>query len=256
MLLIDTHCHLNFSQYDADRKAVIGNAKKAGIKKFIIPGNDLPSSIKAIELSHEYPQTLWAAVGYHPYESETEPDINNLTELIGPTVVAIGECGLDYHLYNNEAALGKKYRQQKLFENHAKFALKYNLPLIIHSRDAFSDVFSVIDSLPTKPRGVIHCFTGGLEDIRMAIERNLYIGIDGNVTFSKHLQTVVPQIPLDRLLIETDSPYLTPIPHRGKRNEPKYLFDSAKFISGLYQLPIAQLAELTTKNATCLFQLE
>lgn len=257
-MYIDTHCHLNFPQYDPDRAMVIGNAKKAGVKQFINPGVDIFSSRQSVELSHRHPGVIFSAIGYHPYEAQHDPDIHELESLIiseSQTIVAIGECGLDYHQYKGENALGKKDKQKRLFEEHLRLALKHDLPVIIHCRDAYTDFFTVFDGIPNTPRGVIHCFSGGLEDLRMAQERNLLIGIDGNVTYSKQLQFIVPHIPLSMLVLETDAPYLTPVPHRGTRNEPKYILDIAQFIAQLKQKSVAEIEQQTTTNVHKLFYL-
>ena len=132
-------------------------------------------------------------------------------------------------------------------------ALKYNLPVIMHCRDAFEDFFQVLDSLPRAVRGVIHCFSGGLEDLRFAQSHNLYVGIDGNVTYNKQLQATVPHIPLSMILLETDAPYLTPVPHRGERNEPKYIPLIAQQIADLQHGDVDVVAKQTTQNARSLF---
>ncbi len=251
-MYIDTHCHLNFPQYNEDRAMVIGNAKKAGVKKFINPGVDLYSSKQVIELSQNHPGVVFAASGFHPYEAQQNPAVNLL-----PTqgIVAIGEIGLDYHQYKGEQALGKKDKQKRLFEEQLELALKHNLPVIMHCRDAFEDFFTVLDDLPTMPRGVIHCFSGGLQEIRMAKARKLFVGIDGNVTYSKQLELIVPEISLSMLLLETDAPFLTPIPHRGTRNEPKYIPFIAKKIADLQHVSVKETEEITTQNAVSLFHL-
>lgn len=251
-MFIDTHCHLNFKEFDADRNMAIGNAKKAGVKQFICPGANLFSSKQAVALAQKHPDVVYAAVGFHPYEAQHTPAVNQL-----PTenIVAIGEIGLDYHQYKGEEAAGKKQNQKLLFEEQLHLALKYNLPVIMHCREAFEDFFTVLDSLPTKPRGVIHCFSGGLQEIRFAQSHNLYIGIDGNVTYSKHLQTIIPHVPLSMLLLETDAPYLAPVPHRGTRNEPKYIPLIAQKIGELHHVDIATVAKQTTKNALNLFRM-
>lgn len=254
-MYIDTHCHLTFQEFDNDRSMVIGNAKKAGIKQFVVPGVDLLSCRLSIELAKAHPSVIFSAVGFHPYEAQERPDIQQIESLIDNSVVAIGECGLDYHLYKGEDATSKKTNQIRLFDEHCKLALKYDLPLIMHCRDAFDDFFSVLDSQKTMPKGVIHCFSGGPQEIRMASVRKLFLGIDGNVTFSKQLQLVATMIPLEILLLETDSPYLTPIPHRGTRNEPKYIPFIAKTIALQQQVPIESIAIQTTKNAKTIFKL-
>lgn len=252
-MFIDTHCHLTFPEFDGDRAMVIGNAKKAGVKQFICPGVDPVSSRQTVELAKKYPGMVFAAVGYHPYEAQRNPAVAEIENLIHDRVVAIGEIGLDYHQYKGEEAAGKKQNQKILFEEQIRLALRYNLPVIMHCRDAFEDFFRVLDSVPQMPRGVIHCFSGGLQEIRFAKERNLCIGIDGNVTYSKQLQSIVPQIPLSLLLLETDAPYLTPVPHRGTRNEPKYIPLTAACVADLLHEEIKAVETQTTENARTLF---
>ncbi len=266
-MYIDTHCHLTFPQYDADRAMVIGNAKKAGVKQFINPGVDLFSSRQAINLAQKHPGVIFAAVGIHPYEAQHDPEAEKLDCLLTgsrpvnlqgetPSVIAaIGECGLDYHQYKGEKALGKKDKQKRLFAEQLELAQKYDLPVIFHCRDGFDDFFDVLDSLPTQPRGVVHCFSGGLQEVREAKRHGFMIGIDGNVTYSKHLQTIVPQIPLSMILLETDAPYLTPIPHRGTRNEPKYIPLIAREIARLHRITVKDVEAATTNNARRLFSI-
>jgi len=257
-MYIDTHTHLNFSHFDADRAMVIGNAKKANVKKFIVPGVDPNSCRTAVLIAHKHPEVVFASVGYHPYEAKHNPDMSYLETLIkkhqkDKTIVAVGECGLDYHQYKGEVAEGRKDVQKQLLKDHASLAVSYDLPVIVHCRDAFKDLFSVLCSLPQIPKGVIHCFTGGLQDLRIAKDLGLYVGIDGNVTYSKQLSRIVPHIPLSQLLLETDAPYLTPAPHRGKRNEPKYIPLVAKKIASLLQKPVSEIMNATTTNAKALF---
>lgn len=274
-MFIDTHCHLNFPQYDADQAMVIGNAKKAGVKQFINPGVDLFSSLQAVNLARKHTGVIYAAIGIHPYEAQHDPDVKGLDKIIhdslqqsytqshstvsrvtyhvSPNVVAIGECGLDYHQYGAEPALGKKDKQKRLFAQQAELAIKYDLPVIFHCRDAFDDFFDVLNALPSQPKGVIHCFSGGLQEVREARKRDFFIGLDGNITYSKHLQSIIPQIPLSMILLETDAPYLTPVPHRGTRNEPKYIPLIAQKIANLLGVPIKQVETATTANAQKLF---
>ncbi len=266
-MYIDTHCHLNFPQYDADRAMVIGNAKKAGVKQFINPGVDLFSSAQAVALAQKHLGVIFAAVGIHPHEAQHDPDVRDLEKLLQSSlpyhlsrityhpVVAIGECGLDYHPYKGEAALGKKDKQKRLFAEQVELALKYNLPVIFHCRDGFDDFFDALDTLPAVPRGVIHCFSGGLQEVRQAQERGFFVGFDGNITYSKHLQSIIPQIPLSMILLETDAPYLTPIPHRGTRNEPKYIPLIAHEIAKLQGISVKEVEKNTTLNAQILFGL-
>lgn len=253
-MFIDTHCHLTFPEFDPDRAMVIGNAKKAGVKKFICPAVDAFSSQKVIELAQKNTGTIFAAIGFHPYEAQQNPDVSLLEHMLNDSVIAIGEIGLDYHQYKGEEAAGKKQNQKILFEEQLRLALRHNLPVIMHCRDAFSDFFTILDSLPAMPYGVIHCFSGGLQELRFAQERKLFTGIDGNVTYSKQLQATVPNIPLSMILLETDAPYLTPIPHRGTRNEPKYIPLTAATVAELIGRSIEQVEEETTQNARDLFR--
>ena len=224
-MYIDTHCHLNFKEFDPDRAMVIGNAKKAGVKKFINPGNSVVTSKQAIALSQKYPGVVFPALGIHPYEITKNPDTHDIERLIivNKNIIAIGECGLDYHAYEDFPASGKKTEQKQLFEEQLHLALKYNLPVIIHCRDAFADAFDVLDGLPKMPRGVFHCFSGGLADVRDIEKRGFFLGLDGNATYSKQLKLVIPSIPLSMIHLETDAPLLPPVGYRGERNEPKYI---------------------------------
>ncbi len=257
-MYIDTHCHLQFEQFQEDLAMVIGNAKKAGVKRFVVPGVDRFSSELAVSLADSYKGQIFAAVGFHPYEASKNPDMETIERLIlsrtqADAVVAIGECGLDYHLFKGEHAGGKKQQQKLLFSEHIHLASRFELPLIMHCREAFDDFFAVLDGNGSNLRGVIHCFSGGLQEIRDAKARGLYLGIDGNVTYSKQLASMVPHIPLDMLILETDAPYLTPVPHRGLRNEPKYIPLVARKIASLQNLPVQNVMEITTNNACKLF---
>lgn len=257
-MFIDTHCHLNFPQFDQDRAMVIGNAKKAGVKQFINPGVDVYSSKQAIELAQRHPGVIFAAIGIHPYEAQHDQEVHIIEKLLyeSAPIVAIGECGLDYHQYKNEQALGKKDKQKILFHAQLMLALKHKLPVIMHCRDAYEDFFDCLDALPSIPAGVIHCFSGGLQELRIAQERNLFVGIDGNITYSKQLSSIVPKIPITHLLLETDAPYLTPTPHRGTRNEPKYIPIIAKQIAEITQISVEDVEISTTQNAKHLFNLK
>jgi len=261
-MYIDTHCHLNFDAFDTDRMMVIGNAKKVGVKIFINPGNSIFSSHEAIDLALKNPRVIYAAVGIHPYEITSNPDIKEIEKIIeyqllnkNSPLVAIGECGLDYHPYQEFPASGKKTEQKQLFEAHCELALKYSLPIIIHCREAFEDVFQVLDGLPTMPKGVFHCFSGGLVDAREIEKRGFYLGLDGNSTYSKQLKAVIPTIPLSMILLETDAPYLPPEGHRGERSEPKYVVDIAKNIATLKNIELKEVEEQTTTNAKQLFHI-
>jgi TatD DNase family protein len=258
-MFIDTHCHLNFKDFASDRNTIIANAKRAGVKKMIVPGVDQYFSEEAVRLSDIFPNEIYASAGFHPYESEKTDHrqaIKFLENLIqNNKIVALGECGLDYHLYKGHEAVSKKEKQQILFEAHLYLALKYNLPVIIHCRDAFADIFAVLERMPAIPRGVFHCFGGGLSDLREALKRNYYIGIDGNVTYSKTTRLIVQNTPINKLFLETDSPYLSPIPFRGKRNEPKNIPLIAKSISIITGIGVKVIEKYTTANVSSLLKI-
>lgn len=259
-MYIDTHVQLNFADFDEDRPAVIGNAKKAGVKQFIVPGVDHNSCRTALHLARVHNGVIFAGVGFHPYEAPKNPDLSYLETLLSDPenkslIVAVGECGLDYHEYRGEVAAGRKDVQQRLFVEQLNLAVRFDLPVIIHCREAFEDVFTILQGLPKIPRGVFHCFSGSQQDLRIATSMGFFIGIDGNVTYSKQLPMVVPHIPEESLVLETDAPYLTPIPHRGKRNEPKYIPLIAEKIAALQGKPVDVIQETTTRNAQALFRL-
>ena len=258
-MFIDTHCHLQFEQFQDDRAMVMGNAKKAGVKQFIVPGVDPLSSRLSVEMAKNNPGVVFAAIGYHPYEASHNQPLSLLDTLLSfarESIAAIGEIGLDYHLFKGEKAEGKKQEQKILFEEQLRLALKHNLPVIMHCRDAYEDFFRVIDTLPQIPRGVIHCFSGGLQEVREAQKKRLFVGIDGNITYSKQLQLIVPSIPIDMILLETDSPYLTPIPHRGTRNEPKYIPLIAETVAQLLNTSRDDTEQTSAQNAQQLFTLQ
>jgi TatD DNase family protein len=261
-VLIDTHCHLDFSAFENDRLEVLERAKKAGLTRIINPGINISTSFEAVNLSEKYPE-VYAAVGIHPNDATSWNEgsfdqINNLTK--HPKVVAIGEIGLDY--YRDQAP---RELQRQLFREQLRLAKQNNLPVIIHSRQASSDILSILiewiaDLKTNHPRlalrpGVLHSFSGDLDTAWQAIELNFKIGITGPVTFhnASKLQQIVTAIPLTHLLVETDAPFLTPHPHRGLRNEPAYVRLVIDKIAELHKQPFTLVAETITQNATMLF---
>jgi TatD DNase family protein len=257
MVLIDTHLHLDFEQYDADREAVLERAQAAEVGYLITIGIDATTCGNAIALAERYPQ-VYAAVGLHPNSAnEWNADFErNLREWAAhPKVVAIGEIGLDYYWKRvpNET-------QQAVFEAQLALASEMALPVIIHDRDAHADTLATLASwvkggtAPTPP-GVLHCFSGDMTMAQEALALGFYLGVDGPVTYKKahDLQAMVTDLPLDRLLIETDAPFLTPHPHRGKRNEPAYVRYVAEQIARLHNTTLDQVAAQTTRNVRTLF---
>ena len=260
----DTHCHLDFERYDNDREETLQRAWKAGLVHLINPGIDPPTSKAAIELAQRFPGKISAAVGIHPNYGQdiTEEQIHELRALASAAqVVAIGEIGLDY--YRPYTAHDQ---QQKLFRWQLALAAELNLPVIIHNRDASQDLLPILAEwqaglalgnhpLASRP-GVLHSYSDDLETAQKGMAMNFMIGIGGPVTFTNapDRKAVVRDLPLDRLLLETDAPFLTPHPHRGKRNEPAYIPLIAEEIARLHDTSPKAVAEITYQNAHQLFQ--
>lgn len=256
MQFVDTHCHLHFENYDADREEVLNDALKHNVTRLICVGCSLEDSRRAVEFAASH-ENVWATVGAHPHDGEDfmrHPDaaeiLNKLSNL--PKVVAIGEIGLDYfHSTTSKADQEKALRQQ------IEIALEKELPIVFHVRDAFSDFFKIIDSYQGI-RGVVHSFSAHVEEVEKILEQGLYVGLNGIMTFTKDdLQLeAAKKVPLDKLLLETDAPFLTPKPYRGKRCEPKHVTLTAEFLANLRGESLEQIAEATTSNAIEFFKLE
>lgn len=255
-MLIDSHAHLYDERYDEDRDEMIKKFQEDNLELVINIGADLESSKDSVLLSEKY-DTIYAAVGVHPHDAKEMDDssIDILRELSKQgKVVAIGEIGLDYHYDNSPRDIQKQW-----FKEQIDLAKELNLPIIVHSRDASQDVFDIIKQAQDGTlRGVIHCFSESVEMAEEYIKLGFYISLGGPVTFknAKVPKEVAKYVPLDRLLIETDSPYLTPHPHRGKRNEPKNVRYVAEEISYLKEMPYEKLKEITNENTKRLFRIE
>ncbi len=250
-MFIDTHCHMSKSDYESVDQ-VIKNAKENNVKKLIICGCDKEGIKEAIELANNY-ENIYLEIGYHPSEVETtsEEDLIELEEIArnNKKVVAIGEIGLDYH-WEKE----KKEEQKELFKKQIEIAKRINLPIVIHSRDSFQDTYDILKE--SGHYGDIHCFSGNLENAKMYIKLGFYLGIGGVVTFKNtNLKDTLKEVPLDRIILETDSPYLAPTPHRGEKNEPKYIPLIAEELSTIYNKTIKEIEEQTTKNVQELFKI-
>lgn len=252
--VVDTHCHLDMEAYDIDREEVIAEARVAGVGKIISIGIDLKSSQRAVKLAERH-QNIFATVGVHPHNvAETqESHYEKIMALAGhPKVVAYGEIGLDY---------AKKYapenQQRDHFQRQVKMAKELNLPLVIHDREAHDEIMALLkESAPFPAGGVMHCFSGDRELADKVLALGFYISIPGVVTFNKadSLKEVVIHAPISSLLLETDAPYLAPVPRRGKRNLPAYVLHTAQKIAELKEIPLAEVARQTTKNAEKLFR--
>ncbi|MDR0127227.1 MULTISPECIES: TatD family hydrolase [Bacillus] len=254
-MLFDTHAHLNAEQYNEDLEQVIERAKSEKVENIVVVGFDRPTITRAMELIEEY-DFIYAAIGWHPVDAidMTDEDLAWIKELSQhEKVVAIGEMGLDYYWDKSP-----KEVQKEVFRRQIALAKEVNLPIIIHNRDATEDVVTILkEEGAADVGGIMHCFTGSLEIAKACMEMNFYISFGGPVTFknAKKPKEVVKDIPSDRLLIETDCPYLTPAPFRGKRNEPSYVKYIAEQIAELREMSFEELAELTTENAKKVFRI-
>jgi TatD DNase family protein len=260
--LIDTHAHLDFPKFDTDRPAVIERASAAGVAAIVNVGTNLASSQRAVGLAQEY-EAIYAAVGMHPHDAKNL-DGSALAELRAlaqqPKVVAVGEIGLDFY-----RDLSPRDAQRRAFQAQLAWAAKMGKPVIIHDREAHGEIIEMLagwaEGLSSSPLagrlGVLHTFSGDLAMARRAIALGFYISISGPVTYknARQLPGIVQALPLDRLLVETDCPFLAPHPHRGKRNEPAYVRLVAERIAELKGISLDDLAAATTANARRLFEL-
>ncbi|MFJ7367666.1 TatD family hydrolase [Peribacillus frigoritolerans] len=252
-MLFDTHVHVNAEQFNEDLEDVIERAKEAGVDNMVVVGFDRPTIIRAMELIETY-DFMYAAVGWHPVDAidMTEDDLKWIEELSNhPKVVAIGEMGLDYHWDKSP-----KDVQMEVFRKQIRLAKKVRLPIIIHNREATADIVNILkEEEASRVGGIMHCFSGSAETALECINMNFYISLGGPVTFknAKKPKEVAAAVPLDRLLIETDCPYLAPHPYRGKRNEPSYVKLVAEQIAEIKQLTIEEVSQATTENAKKLF---
>ena len=247
-MYIDTHCHLSIEDYlDIDK--VIEENKDALVEKIVVSGCSKESIDEVMDLKDKY-DMVYVTIGYHPEYADTvtESDLDYLKSLLGEKkVVGIGEIGLDYH-YTKE----NKDKQIWLFEEQLKIADAFNLPVVIHSRDATMDTINILKKY--KVKGIIHCFSGSLETANIYISMGFLLGIGGVVTFkNSKLKDVVKEVPLESIVLETDSPYLAPVPFRGKINSSKYLEFIANFIADIKNISVEELAEITSRNASSLF---
>lgn len=252
-MIIDTHAHYDDSKFDTDRDDRLLDAKKQGIDLIVNASQDLTTSKKGIALSEQYP-FVYCCIGVHPHNADKcdQFTMDELARLaIHQKVIGIGETGLDYYYEFSQREI-----QKKSFIEHIRLAQDFNLPTIIHDRDAHEDTYNILkEEKIWKAGGVVHCFSGSVELAKKAIEMGLYISIGGAVTFKnvKNVLDVVKYIPDDRLLLETDCPYMTPEPHRGHRNESIYVKLVAKRISELKNREIEEIYEQTTSNFYQLF---
>ena len=247
--LVDTHCHINLTD---DIDSLVMDAEKNNVLKFIISGCDAKSIRDGLEIIYRYP-SIYMTVGFHPDEADNidDKDIEDLERLIktNKKIVGIGEIGLDY--YHNDM---NKDRQREIFVKQIELAEKYDLPIVVHSRESIQEVYDILKEHHT--RGVIHCFSGSLEMAKLFIDLGFYLGIGGVLTFkNSKLKEVVEALPLDNIVLETDSPYLAPEPYRGHTNYPQNIKIVAQAIRKIKNITLEEVTEKTTENVNKIYNL-
>ncbi len=253
----DSHCHLNDDLLYSERAEVIERALNAGVKALLVIGYDVPSSIRALEIAHEFP-CCYALVGYQPenLEGAKESDLDIFRELAkDKKVVGIGEIGLDHHWYKDP----KDHEKQKeWFIKQLELANELDLPVSIHAREAIGDTLEVLKAHPLKRKGVLHCYSGSVESLKEFAKLGMYFGFDGPITYknAEEPRRCVEACPLDRLLVETDSPYLAPVPYRGSRNESKNIPILVEKMAEIRKMSVKEVAERLNENFTRLFRVE
>lgn len=255
MTFTDTHCHIHEASYASSDDA-IARARQAGVERLICVGTDEVTSKEAVAFAEKHSQ-IWASVGLHPHDAKNGltavDDLRTLLENDKNThvgkIAAIGECGLDYFYVHSS-----KVAQQQMLEAQLQLACDADLPVIFHVREAFSDFWPIVGNFKAL-RGVLHSFTDTMSNMELAVSRGLYIGVNGISTFTKDplQQQMFQSIPVERLLFETDSPFLTPVPHRGIVNEPAFITNVAHHIANLQAINLEELSRATERNATTLF---
>lgn len=254
MRLIDSHCHLNYPGLAERRDEVLAAARARGIVGFLNISTRQSEWSEVIAAADCNPD-VWATVGVHPHEADSHPDLGAAALVEGashPRVIAIGECGLDYHYDNSERGA-----QRERFKAHIEAARRTGLPLVVHTRDAEEDTVEILAAAVREGgvRGVLHCFTGSADLARKALDLGFHISLSGIVTFknARDLQETAAWLPADRMLVETDAPFLAPVPHRGRTCEPAFVADTAAFVAELRGESVEALAEATTRNFFDLF---
>lgn len=254
--LIDSHCHIHNADFPLSVDEVLAAAKQAGVVQMIVIGADKESSRRAVEFARTHDNVV-ATVGVHPHDASAGCEFLQALDLSDPQIVAIGEIGLDYH-YD----FSPRQVQQAVLRQQLAFAIEADLPVVFHVREAFDDFWPIFDQAAAEARsqgrvlrGVVHSFSDNLTNLQAALERGLYVGVNGIATFTKNQAQLEAfrAVPLQKLLIETDAPYLAPKGHRGKSNQPAYVRDVAVWLADFYGVELAELAAVTTANARELF---
>lgn len=252
MRIADSHSHLHFEEYSNNLKDVIERAKKAGLEKILTVGIDLEDSIKALDLAGKY-EIIYAGLGIHPQRAEkyTFDDVQKLSSLVNEKVLGIGETGFD--LYRNPDSFNE---QKTIFRAHIELAKEHNLPLIIHDRQAHKQTVDILEECDGwVTGGVMHCFSGDEDLAAFVLSKGFYISITGVITYknASMLRSVAAMVPLEKLLVETDAPYLSPVPNRGKINEPAFLIETLKVLAEVKKMNADEIALITLSNFEKLF---
>jgi len=255
-MLVDSHCHLNFPEFAEDLDEVVKHAYDQRIGHMLTVNTRLSESVAIQKIAEKYPN-IFCSVGIHPHDSKDHHHHPNLSDQLAlhakhPKVVALGETGLDYY-YNHS----DRESQIDCFKVHLEASHALDLPVIIHTRNADDDTIACLDEYPNT-NAVLHCFSGSKDLAKLGLDRGLYISFSGIITFKNadDLRNTVEYVPLDRVLVETDSPFLAPLPHRGKRNEPAYMIETAKKLAELKDLTIDEICDTTTTDAIKIFGLD
>ncbi|PSQ64416.1 MAG: TatD family deoxyribonuclease [Bacteroidetes bacterium QH_1_61_8] len=259
-MLVDTHAHLYLDQFDDDREAVLARARDAGVETIVMPAIDVPSIQQAVDLCTEH-EGLYAMAALHPSETEeaTDADFEAVKKWCDhPSIVAVGESGLDYYWDRSFDD-----RQHAFFRRHIRLAIEADLPLVIHNREATDDILAILEEEhertdhPERMRGILHCYVDPPDVAERAWNLGFYLGVGGIMTFSNsEVDESVEDVPLDRIVVETDSPYLAPEPNRGDRNEPAFVRHVADHLARIKDVPIREVEEITTQNAMDIYELE
>ena len=254
--MIDTHCHIDDPQYAENLESFLADQQAGGVEAILVPGVDATSIKDVLEVCNRYPHYLFPALGLHPenVKEDWKIQLQTLKKAVDERMqstsplIAIGEIGLDYHW-----DVTFKEQQQEALREQMRWAVQYNLPVMIHSRDATEDTLDILREFPTI-KVVMHCFSGSHEVAKRVVEMGYYLGIGGVLTFKNcKLAEHLVGIPLERLVLETDAPYMAPVPHRGKRNESKWMWYVAERLAEVYQCSVEHINEVTTANAKALF---
>ena len=254
MIITDTHTHLYSEQFDDDRVEVIERALAAGVTRFFIPAIDSSYTKSMYALESRYPNNMFLMTGVHPTHVKADylDELAHIKEQLNSReFVAIGEIGIDLYWDRSTLTL-----QQEMFKLQIQLAKQYSLPVVIHCRDAFDEVFQILEEEKgSELFGIFHCFTGNLEQAQKAISFNMKLGIGGVVTFKNgKIDQFLKQISLDHIVLETDAPYLAPVPYRGKRNESSYILNVLEKLSDIYSMSSNEIASITTKNSKSIFK--